>query len=90
MRTIQGYALTLATLLTVPYITAPLLKEDFDVSDAPESPPAASIVLSATGDAVEVQFNTVSDEPIEVTRPSVNAAGDDAALDRRARQSPSP
>ena len=73
MRKIQGYALTLAGLLAVPYIAAPL-KDDFDASDAPKSPPTASIVLSATGDtgdAAEVQFNTVSDEPIEVTTPSV-------------------
>jgi hypothetical protein len=69
MRNIQGYALTLAALLAVPYIAAPL-RNDFDASDAPESPPTASIVLSATG-GTEVIFNTLSDEPIEVTTPSV-------------------
>ena len=68
MTKIQGYALRLAGLLAVPYMVAPLLKEDFDGSDAPKAPPTASIVLATTGVA-EVQFNNLSDEPIPVTVP---------------------
>ena len=65
---IQGYSLTLAGLLVVPYVAAPLVKEDFNVSDAPEAPPTASIMLATTAVA-EVQFNNLSDELIEVAAP---------------------
>jgi hypothetical protein len=46
MKKIDGYALTLAALMALPYVAAPLVKEDF-TADAPEAPPTASIVLTS-------------------------------------------
>ena len=65
MKKIDGYALTLAGILAVPYVAAPFLKEDFHAADAPEAPPTAAIVLATSGSAA-VAFDTVRDEAIDV------------------------
>jgi hypothetical protein len=64
----HGYAWTMAVMLAVPYGAAPFLKEDFDVQDAPEAPPLASIMLSTSG-ATDIQLNNLSDEVINVAPP---------------------
>jgi hypothetical protein len=73
MRKIDGYALTLAAILGVPYVLAPLLREDFDASGPPEAPPNASIVLASSGSATTV-YETVRDEQIDMgPAPTISA-----------------
>lgn len=66
MRKIDGYALTLATILAVPYVAAPLLKEDFDPADAPEAPPNVSIVFATTSGSATIAYDTIRDEQIDM------------------------
>ena len=58
----------MAGMMEVPYVTAPFHKQDFDVQDAPEAPPLASITLATSG-ATDIQFNNLSDEVIDVAPP---------------------
>jgi hypothetical protein len=50
----------MAGMMAVPYVAAP-----FDVQDAPEAPPLATIMLS-TSSATDIQFNNLSDEVIDL------------------------
>ena len=68
MKPLAGYAWAIAGMMAVPYVTAPFVKQDFDVQDAPEAPPLASVTLATSG-ASDVQFNNLSDEVIDVAPP---------------------
>ena len=61
MKKIDGYSLTMAALLALPYLAAPFSPE-FDASDAPTM---ASIAAASTSD-ITVVFDTILDVEIDV------------------------
>ena len=64
MKKIDGYSLTMAALLALPYLAAPFSPE-FDASDAPDAPTMASIAAASTSD-ITVVFDTILDVEIDV------------------------
>jgi hypothetical protein len=63
----REFGLLMFTVAGVTYISAPFL-QDFDVRDAPEAPPSASIVASSTATQGTV-WDAVAETPIDVRPP---------------------